>query len=119
MYSFTACNSTKVKLADGVGAGSFKTLAILPATYPPEIQREKIDALKGSLEAELKNNGFVVLADRLVRETCASPACPATPNRHSPAWPRAAASWLALRSIAMPTPPRLSPGWTTRFLTRR
>jgi len=76
ILSCSACSSAKVKLSHGIKDGGFRSLAVLPVEYPADIPREKVDAIHDAVEAELKNSGFVVLADKIVRQTCSSPACP-------------------------------------------
>ncbi|MCO6431094.1 MAG: hypothetical protein J5J00_09560 [Deltaproteobacteria bacterium] len=68
--------SPKVSIAPAAEGGELQTLAVLPPEYNAKLQREKVEAIRDSLETELRNRGFVVLADRLVDELCSSPQCP-------------------------------------------
>lgn len=74
--SFAACSSTKANISPNFKAESVRSLAILPVEYPAQVQREKVDSLRNAVESELKNNGYEVLADRLVRQICTTPVCP-------------------------------------------
>ena len=76
LLSLGACSRSKVNLSSQFQKDSLRSLAVLPIDYPSDIQREKVDSIKTAIESELKNRGFVVLADSLVRQNCSSPACP-------------------------------------------
>ena len=76
LFICCGCASSRVKLAPDASERSFNSLAILPIDYPSDVQREKIDMLKVSLESELRNAGFTVLNSRIIREVCSSPSCP-------------------------------------------
>lgn len=70
-----ACSSAKLKVVNEEKASHLRSLALIPVDYPTGVQREKVDAIVKAVEFELRNAGFIVLADRLVRERCSSPQC--------------------------------------------
>lgn len=70
------CSSGKVKIAESAKSANLSSLAMLPVEYPPDVQREKVDALARAVQSELRNSGFIVLADKIVRQTCSSSPCP-------------------------------------------
>jgi len=76
LFFLVGCSSTRANISPEYKAEAVRSLAILPVEYPAEVQREKVDALRNALESELRNSGFEVIADRIVRMTCTSPACP-------------------------------------------
>src|SRR5947207_2577258 len=72
----SGCSTTRANISQQFVPEKVQSLAILPLEYASEVQREKVDSLRNAVESELKNSGFEVLADRVVRQVCSTPACP-------------------------------------------
>jgi hypothetical protein len=53
-----------------------RSVALLPADYSVDIPRERVDIVRGALTNALRNEGFVVVEEKVVNRVCSSPACP-------------------------------------------
>lgn len=53
-----------------------RSVALLPADYSVDIPRERVDTVRGALINALRNEGFVIVEDKVVNRICSSPACP-------------------------------------------
>lgn len=53
-----------------------KSVALLPADYSVDIPRERVDTVHSALINALRNEGFVVVEDKVVNRLCSSPTCP-------------------------------------------
>lgn len=74
--SMLAACGPKVKISPDAASSVTTTAAILPPTYVDGVQRERIDYLQQLLRAELKNDDFFLLDDRIVRAVCRTEGCP-------------------------------------------
>lgn len=56
-------------------SSGISTVAVLPASIPSDVAREKIEAIRSQVIEQLKNSGFTVLTDSIVKNGCTDTGC--------------------------------------------
>lgn len=75
LCSLSAC-SAKVTQKAPLEFGAPQSVALLPTDLPSGVQREKVDAIRQAILAELRNSGYTVLDDSIVHRVCSASQCP-------------------------------------------
>lgn len=73
---FSGCAASKVTVQNKE-ALAFRSVAVLPTSYPGTVARERVDYLRSSLASQLRAEGYLVLDDSVTKRVCGGePACP-------------------------------------------
>ncbi len=75
LFGTTACGPS-VKVSPEFEKLQPDSIALLPVSVKTELSQERLGAITASMREELRNRGYFLLDDRLVKEVCSTPECP-------------------------------------------